>query len=235
MLLLFDMDGTLAESGQQIAPDMIKLLEECKKGNEIGIVGGGRYEKILWQLNGLKVDHIFSESGSVYHTDYLIYKHSLRNHTLYYGIQVLIKLALQYLATVDYPLTGHFIDIRNGLVYISLIGLQATDQERAEFIQKDEVKGYRQTLLTQLRSYKEEKGWKIEVTEGGSVGIAVFPEEWDKVQVLTQLPEQEIHYFGDKFTPTGNDYKLLNHPRVIGHPVTSVAMCMNEIQKLLGY
>ena len=42
---------------------------------------------------------------------------------------------------------------------------------------------------------------KISVYEGGQVGIAIFPREYDKVQVLSEITEkyEQIHYFGDKY------------------------------------
>ena len=87
-LLLFDVDGTLCESGKIISSKMVNILNNFKKyGIKIGIVGGGTFEKILFQLNNLVFpDFIFSECGSVYHkfnsvnlTYSLIHKNNLRN------------------------------------------------------------------------------------------------------------------------------------------------------------
>lgn len=30
-----------------------------------------------------------------------------------------------------------------------------------------------------------------------------------------------VHFFGDRVEPGGNDYPLITHPRVIGHPITT--------------
>ena len=50
-LILFDVDGTLTESGKIIHNSMLnKLITLNNKGYDLGIVGGGKLEKILNQI-----------------------------------------------------------------------------------------------------------------------------------------------------------------------------------------
>jgi len=50
-LLLFDVDGTLVDSGKEIDSYMVSVLKELKKnGYHIGIAGGGSIDKILNQM-----------------------------------------------------------------------------------------------------------------------------------------------------------------------------------------
>ena len=42
----------------------------------------------------------------------------------------------------------------------------------------------------------------------------------------------EIHYFGDKYLPDGNDHLLLNHEHVIGHKIDSVDQTLELLKKL---
>ena len=149
-LFLFDVDGTIAESGQKMNKDIIELLNNSFKNSstEIGIVGGGKLDKILWQTEDVKFDHYFSECGCVYNklannnnnlelslnnSLNLIYEKNIREHSLYNDINVIIKLALKFLSDVDYTLTGNFIDLRTGIIYISLIVLNANEDERNYF------------------------------------------------------------------------------------------------------
>ena len=141
-LLLFDVDGTIAESGLKITSNITKILNEIKQNNdiEIGIVGGGKLDKILWQTSNVKFNHYFSECGCVYNKLIndkleLIYKKNIREHCLYNDINILIKVALKFLSEVEYTLTGNFIDLRTGIIYISLIGLNANEDERYYFKQ----------------------------------------------------------------------------------------------------
>jgi len=238
-ILLFDVDGTIAESSQKISAEMKDKMTELKNnGYELGIVGGGRYEKILEQLDGLVLDHIFAESGCVYYkNNELVYKKSIRNHWLYPNINLIIKKALHYLSQVDYQITGHFVDLRNGIIYLSLIGMAATLDERATFLKLDKENEYKLKLLHILQNMTVELGIQkdLVVLEGGSVGIGIYPTEWDKKQVLESLDQaeyNEIHYFGDKYEPSGNDYHLLHHSRVKGHPVNSPEECLEILSSL---
>jgi len=47
---------------------------------------------------------------------------------------------------------------------------------------------------------------------GGQISFDVFPEGWDKTYCLKFLSESdfdEIHFFGDKTFPGGNDYEII--------------------------
>lgn len=246
-LYLFDVDGTIAESGEQITDKMKDILLKIGSYNEIGIVGGGKLDKILWQLRDVKFKHYFTECGCIYNKYYNnsdtyieIYKKNIREHPLYNEINKLIKIALQFLSNVEYTLTGNFIDLRSGLIYISLIGMSANESERKRFITLDNSNNYRKRLLDLL--FKEALKlniWnKIHIVYGGSVGIAIYPSEYDKKQIMEHINinnYNEIHYFGDKYENNGNDFNLLNHSKVIGHKINKVEDTYNYLYKLNGH
>jgi phosphomannomutase len=244
LLILFDIDGTIAESSQMVSQEMIsKITDKIEAGYDIGIVGGGTFEKATSQLGSLKITHYFTECGCVYHTrdTYCsiinVYKKNIRQHPLYPKINILVKEALQFLAKVDYEITGHFIDLRNGIIYISLIGMVATLEERARFIELNNKYNYRKQLILQLKEKATELKIQNElvIAEGGMVGIGIYPKEYDKVQVMgviQQFGYEEIHYFGDKYEEDGNDYHLLNHKDIIPHRVDSVEDTMRELDKI---
>jgi len=245
LLILFDIDGTIAESSQSVSQEMItKITEKIEAGYDIGIVGGGTFEKATSQLGTLKVMHYFTECGCVYHTRdsngliINVYKKNIRQHPLYSKINILVKEALQFLAKVDYEITGHFIDLRNGIIYISLIGMVATLEERAKFIELNNKHNYRKQIISILKNKAVEL--KIEndvvIAEGGTVGVGIYPKEYDKVQVMPVIQTigyNEIHYFGDKYEEDGNDYHLLNHKDIIAHRVNSLEDTMRELNFLL--
>lgn len=249
-LLLFDVDGTLAESGQSLEDNMKNILKSLsKKGFHIGIVGGGKLDKILQQLgHDFYINHYFTECGCVYHENNSInnnnlnlnliekYIKNIRNHELYPYINILIKDCLHYLSQVKYTITGNFIDLRNGIVYVSLIGMSANLSEREYFIELDKKYNYRIELLNILQEKARELNIfdKINIYEGGSVGIAIYPKEYDKIQVLEYLTNNynEIHYFGDKYSENGNDYNLINSTRVIGHKVDNSLDTLQILQNI---
>ena len=237
-ILLFDIDGTIAESSKSVGPEMkTAIRKKVDEGWDVGIVGGGKLDKALSQLGDLEMNHYFTECGCVYHRGCkLIHIRSIREHALYTKINVLIKKALYYLSQVDYTLTGNFVDLRSGIIYISLIGMTATHEERAVFIELDRSRNYRKELIATLKETAQEIGIldDVVISEGGMVGIGLYPKEFDKVQVVDCIRDEydEIHYFGDKYDTDGNDYHLLNHELVIGHRVDSVEDTLRELEKL---
>ena len=140
------------------------------------------------------------------------------------------------MSKVDYTLSGNFIDLRNGMLYISLIGMSATNEERQYFIEKNNKNNYRKQLLNILLKKAKELGIQDEVTicEGGTVGLAIYPFENDKIQVLEHLQDyKEIHYFGDKYEENGNDYNIINDSRTIGYPIDNLQMTKDILRTLL--
>ena len=249
-LFLFDVDGTIVESGQKITKEMSTSLTNLqkKKNVEIGIVGGGKLNKIIEQMdNQIFFNHYFTECGCVYHTNdntdnntilTSIYTKNIRDHKLYTPINTLIKYCLKYLSNVDYTITGHFIDLRNGIIYVSLIGLAASQEERAIFIELDKHNHYRTHLLDCLKFLATSLGIvnQVAIVEGGLVGIAIYPSEWDKIQILDYFHAdkyEKIYYFGDKYEPNGNDYLMLNHTKVKGFPVNQYQDTIQILKQFL--
>jgi hypothetical protein len=149
----------------------------------------------------------------------------------------LIKVALKFLSEVEYTITGHFIDLRNGIIYISLIGMVATNEERKYFMKLDKEQDIRRQLIRLLnkKSIELEIHDKMQILEGGSVGIGIYPIEYGKAQVLESLIEYtDISYFGDKYTSDGNDYELIVHNKIKGFPVNSVEETANILEQLLS-
>ena len=136
-------------------------------------------------------------------------------------------------------LTGNFIDLRTGIIYISLIGLNANEDERNYFKELDEKLNYRKRLLDILQNKALDLNIynKIHIVYGGSVGIAIYPSEHDKKQIMNHINHNdysEIHYFGDKYLQDGNDYLLLHHEFVIGHKVYNVSDTYKILKNLLN-
>ncbi len=245
-IFLFDVDGTLVESGDVISHSNSIILNKLKENpnNEIGIVGGGDIKKIMYQMdNQIFFDHYFSECGCVYHTlghnNNLVekYKKNIRENTLYPKINILIKKSLHFLSRVNYTITGNFIDLRCGIIYISLIGMSATNEEREYFKNIDKKENIRQQLLEILLREAEKLNIldKVSILEGGSVGISIYPAEYDKVQVLETINKDKynIFYFGDKYLPSGNDYILLRNENVTGFKINKKEETYELLQKFI--
>lgn len=236
VLLLFDVDNTLTHSGTRLSSEIVKELKRLAMTNkyELGVVGGGTHEKIMDQL--LEVSdifvHILSESGCVYHKNGILqYTKDLRSHPCRQDVDKVIKRALLFFASVPYNITGHVIDFRKGLVYLSCIGMNATNEERKEFMKR--YGKYRDNLLHILKSMPLSS---LSIKKGGSVGLAVFPKEWSKVQVMDVFKQEaydKILFFGDSVGEDGNDEELLKHPCVDGIVVKNPEETLYIVSELL--
>lgn len=240
-LLLFDVDGTIAESGSEIDHEIYNLLKKIDTSlYDLGIVGGGVYPKIKEQIKDISFTYIFSECGSVYHyKDEKKYENSLIHHEIFPYLYLFIKKSFEWIQKILKEVSGHFIDVRNGLLYISLIGMQATKSCRESFYQEEKKHHYREKLLQELKEIAIKEGIqdKITITLGGSTGIAIYPKEWSKVQILNVIYKKEyekIYYFGDRYEPNGNDYDLIHHSDIIGMKVDSLSDTKKKLEKILS-
>ncbi len=233
MIVLFDMDGTICEPHNPIDSTVSNLILNVKQkyNCDLGVVSAGNKTNIDERLGELKREfkYIFSECGSVvYDGDKLIKRNLIKKHKLYNSnIQRLMKHSLRFISESNYEIGGHFIDIRDGLIYISLVGMDSTWEMKEHFKKVDKKMEFRKRLLLQLNERKDKN---ITVVLGGESGITIYPSEWDKVQILSNLRNYEnIHYFGDSYQENGNDYRIIHHEKVRGYKVDS----LNDTQRLL--
>jgi phosphomannomutase len=222
MILIFDVDGTITDSGKQIDAKMLVALQSKKvQGAALILVGGGTYEKILWQICGHYelFDSIFACCGTeMYKSNKLVHKKDMLGHCDKGLLNKIIKVCLLDIAELDIDYSGHQIEFRSGLVYVSPVGLQANDKERAAFIELDKKCGVRRKLIDKIRTI--DTSGQFEVVIGGAAGIAIYPRGWNKAQIMEHInTEGTVYFFGDKTDIDGNDYPLYSHPKVKGFNV----------------
>ena len=122
-----------------------------------------------------------------------------------------------------------FLERRQCTVNICPIGRvpALTKEERGAFDKVDAEDGMRRRVVAELvRQFGPSTEYNLTFSIGGQIGIDVCPQGWDKTFCLQFLPEVQfptIHFFGDKTHEGGGDYELYEHPRTIGHAVTSAA------------
>lgn len=237
-LLLFDVDGTLAESTKEITPKMLSKLAELKKtGYDLGLVGGGNYQKISQQIknNNYLFKYIFSENGIVtYENDKLIHENSIKKVYKENELQFIINLLLHYTADLDIPYKrGHFIAFRNAMLYYTPIGSDCSQEERDNFAKYDEIHHIRKQIMIDLKKLLPVQ-LKLDLKLGGQIGIGIHPIGWDKRYCLKFIPEtyNQILFFGDRCDIDGNDYPLYSHERVVGHKVENPNDTYNYLNNL---
>jgi phosphomannomutase len=129
--------------------------------------------------------------------------------------------------------TPTHVDIRSGLIYLSPVGMESDDNYRNLFVEYDNKTNWRKLMISILAENTKNTG--LVYTIGGSVGIACYPETWDKSQVVQYVKYEEfnkIYFFGDKTEPNGNDYPLYNSPHVIGYSVDNPGDTLRFLKEL---
>ncbi|XP_030375151.1 probable phosphomannomutase [Scaptodrosophila lebanonensis] len=243
ILLLFDVDGTLTFPRSVVEPEFEEFFySKVKPRATVGIVGGSDLEKMFEQLNGKRIlnefDFIFPENGLVQiEKGKEVGKQNIIKHLGEPTLQRFINFVLRYLSELDVPIKrGTFIEFRNGMMNVCPIGRQCTREERNMFAAYDIEHKVREKMIAKLK--EEFANIDLQYSIGGQISFDVFPHGWDKTYSLRHIEAnykfREIHFFGDKTEPGGNDYEIYTDRRTIGHKVSTPNDTKRILTELLG-
>lgn len=242
ILYLFDVDGTLTKPRQRISEDLKNfLLNEVKSRVNVGLVSGSDYSKIVEQMDGEETtnqfDHVFCENGVVHYQQGQLKKsESILTYIGEQTLQKVINFALGYMSKLELPAKrGNFVEFRSSMINICPVGRSCSQAERDQFSQFDMQHKVRANFVDALQN--EFKDSKLSFALGGQISVDVFPTGWDKTYCLNHISKDsfnEIHFFGDKTTPGGNDYEIFNDDRTVGHTVTSPQDTKEQLKQYLN-
>ncbi len=221
-LLLFDIDGTLTESRKLIKENMIECLKKASSYEDIDIatVGGSDLPKAQEQLQSAidLLKFTFTENGLVYLDEkkQLHKVNRISNFLGYDKLKEFVNFCLKYIADLDIPVkTGTFVELRTGIINISPIGRNCTQEERDAFViynsKTHVLENFRDAVL---KEFGEKFG--LEISIGGQISFDVFPNGWDKrfcLQFIEKLYDNII-FFGDKGYYGGNDYQIITNEKI---------------------
>ncbi|CAM9880295.1 unnamed protein product, partial [Ectocarpus fasciculatus] len=207
IIALFDVDGTLTAARKEVLPDMVEFMANLRKEITIGVVGGSDLPKQKEQLGDSAVmqdyDYSFSQNGLVaYKAGELIAEQTISKHVGEDNLKKIINWVLKYMSGIDIPVKrGTFIEFRTGMLNISPVGRNCSQEERDAFEQYDNEHKIRQTMVDAMRA--EFADLNLTFSIGGQISFDLFPTGWDKTFCLQFLGEgtaeyDEIHFFGDK-------------------------------------
>ena len=145
----------------------------------------------------------------------------------------LINFCMHYIADLDIPIKrGTFIEYRNGMLNVSPIGRNCSNEERIQFEEYDKEAGVRKAFVETLK--KEFADFGLRYSIGGMISFDVFPEGWDKSFCLKFIEKEydEIHFFGDKCFEGGNDFEIYLDERTVGHKVETPTDTIKQMKEL---
>lgn len=239
VIYMFDVDGTLTAARKVILPEMREFMTALREKFYIGVVGGSDMKKQREQLGETVLqdyDYNFSENGlEAYHDGKMFASTSIKDHLGDAALKELINFILHYIADLDIPMKrGTFIEFRTGMLNVSPIGRNCSQAEREAFLEYDNEHKVRAAFVQVL----EQKFPHLNLTYsiGGQISFDVFPNGWDKTYCLQYLQAAgftEVHFFGDKTYPGGNDFEIFTSDATQGHSVTDPLDTVRQLQAII--
>lgn len=218
-IYLFDVDGTLTPAKSKIIPSFKKTFQEWMKKKEVYIVSGGAFIRIIDQL-GLEIvemtNGVFPCMGNMfYQMRDQINENGFSEWDIMYenkfkGAKNLTRSLNSYVAKSEFPVkTGKHWEERPGMMNFSIVGIDATPEQRQQFKEWDADFGERTRIVEKLRK----KYHNIDFVIGGAVSIDIFDKGNDKSQIIPRyfaeaIEHNQIHFVGDRIPAPGNDHTL---------------------------
>ncbi len=217
-LIIFDLDGTLAESKQPLTRAMAHLLGELLTHTKVAVISGGALPQFLKQIIARFVGdiefknlYLLPTSGAELYEyrnggwDKIYEKHISEIDAT--KIKVAIQEAVIASGIIDKneETWGPYIEYRGGQISYSALGQLAPVAEKKEWDPKKE----KRTVLQREITKRLPNGYTASM--GGTTTIDIVKEGIDKAYGIHQLSrktgikESSILYIGDELIANGND------------------------------
>ncbi len=214
-LVVFDLDGTLAESKSALDAEMASLLKKLLRVIKVAVISGGNWPQFENQLlshlpcdERLKNLSILPTCGTKFFryegTWEEIYSEDFTSDEKEKIISAL-KKALGLSGFKPEKVWGELIEDRGSQITFSALGQQAPLEEKKkwdpDFTKRKKMKGVLDTLIPEFS-----------VRLGGSTSIDVTKPGIDKAYGIKKLHDtlqiaiEEMIFVGDALFPGGNDY-----------------------------
>ena len=210
MLVIFDVDGTLTPSRGRI-DEQFRLWLLNDMPFEFILITGSDAPKTREQIG----DELY-DSTTVYNcTGNHVFKNGVEIYrsawTVNEGLEHLLLRELG-LSTWQHK-TGRHIEQRVGLCNFSIVGRNATKEQRAAYYQHDCTVLERERIAKLIMSEFPD----IEATVAGETGIDIYARGTGKSQLVNSVADQApLIFFGDRMDPAGNFYCLAEAIKVLG-------------------
>ena len=214
-LIVFDLDGTLAESKSSIDAEMAKLLDSLLGIVQVAIISGGAWSQFEQQvLAHLSPDERLKKLSLLPTCGTKFYRYDSKWELLYSedfteAEKKKITHSLQQaIGSLDFKaekVWGEVIEDRGSQITLSALGQQAPLEEKKkwdpDFTKRQGMKAVLDQLIPEF-SVRLGGATSIDVTKPGidkAYGIR-------KLRDVLKIPISEMIFIGDAVFPGGNDY-----------------------------
>lgn len=213
---IFDVDGVLTDVSQVIDPSFLNFFTCWMQDKNVHLISGSNYEKIVGQIGAEICESVTSCNAC---TGNEVYKQGMRvqHRTWEYPPGLLLYLEGMLDGSVFGIRTGRHINHRAGAINFTIIGRDATNEQRKAYERFDDAARERERLAEAINK----KFPTVEATIGGTISIDILEKGVTKAQILEHV-EEPIEFFADRLEPGGIDYPLaqaLKHPDSKVHKV----------------
>ena len=207
-IYLFDIDGTLTQPRQKMASEHVLVFLSWMTNKNVYLVTGSDYPKVKQQLPDSiirKCNGTFcSMANQFIQNNKIIYENKWEpTQSLKDDLNFLYKSS-------EFPHKGKtIIESRVGMVNFSIVGREASQEQRDIYSRWDKVMNERESIVKILSNKYTNLDFKI----GGQISIDIQPNDANKSQASKWLREKfkgcELYFFGDKCSESGNDYDIV--------------------------
>jgi len=203
---IFDVDGTLTPSRQEIDPDFEKYMIEFSNENDVYLVTGSNREKTIEQVGDTlfhTAKRVYNCSGSdVYEGDLNVYRDE------WDVPEDVEEFLMDELHHSKFPVrTGTHVEKRPGGINFSILGRGqgVVLEERDEYVKWDRTHHERKNLAIKIKNRFPD----LEVQVGGQTGLDISPLGRNKGQILRDFSKEDfIYFYGDMMNEGQNDFPL---------------------------
>ena len=203
---IFDVDGTLTPSRQEIDPDFEKYMIEFSNENDVYLVTGSNREKTIEQVGDTlfhAAKRVYNCSGSdVYEGDLNVYRDE------WDVPEDVEEFLMDELHHSKFPIrTGTHVEKRPGGINFSILGRGqgVMLEERDEYVKWDRTHHERKNMAIKIKNRFPD----LEVQVGGQTGLDISPLGRNKGQILRDFSKDDfIYFYGDMMNEGQNDFPL---------------------------
>ena len=215
---MFDVDGTLTPSRGQMHESFSSWFQSFCKSHDVYLVTGSDKPKTLEQIG----ENVYNSCKRVYQcsgNDVWEKDINIRKNDWILPEDAHEWLSIK-LTESDFPIrTGLHFEHRSGMVNFSIVGRNATQEEREKYVLFNRDVDERWKISSEFNSFFPD----LQSTVGGDTGLDISLRGMSKKQVLTDFPKDAIiNFYGDKMEPGGNDYEIAMRIRADGNTAVQV-------------
>ena len=207
---VFDVDGTLTPHRLPATQEFIDFFLEWSSGKQFYLSTGSDFEKTKEQLPEEIINSAKGTFCCMGNELYIpgnpepVYSHE------FIPTPDLVAVLRKHLKESPFPLrTGNHIERRPGMLNFSVVGRNATTEQREIYFEHDKIAQERKNLVNFLSGIFSDFDFVV----GGMISIDIYPSGHDKSQSIRWIaendPDASITYIGDRVFPGGNDYAVV--------------------------